>query len=114
MSKPITRHVIERARMLIADESQWCRGALARDERGRQVDPTDTTARRRCAFGALVAAAFELVGDTRQAHDLANVAARAIRCASSLINTNDTEDTPLCWRSSVRRWLLTRRSTPPA
>ena len=62
MSKPITRHVIERARMLIADESQWCRGALARDERGRQVDPTDTTARRRCAFGGLVAAAFEFVG----------------------------------------------------
>jgi hypothetical protein len=91
MSKPITRHVIERARMLIADESQWCRGALARDERGLQVDPTDTTARRRCAFGGLVAAAFELVGDTRQAHDLANVAARAIRCSSSLINTNDTE-----------------------
>jgi len=91
MSKPISRHVIERARMLIADESQWCRGALARDERGRQVDPTDTTARQRCAFGALVAAAFELIGDIKQAHDLANVAARAIRCASALIKTNDTE-----------------------
>jgi hypothetical protein len=91
MSKPIAPHVIEGARMLIADESQWCRAALARDELGRQVDPTDTTARRRCAFGALVAAAFELVGDTRQAYDLANVAARAIRCTSSLIHTNDTE-----------------------
>ena len=91
MSKPITRHVIERARMLIEDESQWCRGTLARDERGWQVDPTDTTARQRCAFGALVAAAFELIGDIKRAHDLANVAAREIRCTSSLINTNDTE-----------------------
>ena len=91
MSKPITRHVIERARMLIADESQWCRGALARDERGWQVDPTDTAARQRCAFGALIAAAFELVGDIKQAHDLANAVAREIRCTSSLINTNDTE-----------------------
>ena len=69
MSKPITPHVIGRARMLIADESQWCRVALARDELGRQVDPTDTTARRRCAFGALVAAAFELIGDIKQDQD---------------------------------------------
>ena len=61
------------------------------DERGRQVDPTDTTARQRCAFGALVAAAFELIGDIKQAYDLANVAARAIWCASALIKTNDTE-----------------------
>jgi hypothetical protein len=91
MSKPINRHVIERARILIADESQWCRAALARDELGRQVDPTDATARQRCAFGALVAAAFELIGDLKQAHDLAGVAAREIRCTSSLINTNDTE-----------------------
>ena len=91
MSKPITRHVIERARMLIADENHWCRAALARDDRGFQVDPTDATARQRCAFGALVAAAFELVGDTRHAHDLASVTARAIRCTSSLIHTNDTE-----------------------
>jgi hypothetical protein len=91
MSKPLTRPIIERARSLIADESQWCRAALARDERGWQVDPTDTTARRRCAFGALVAAAFDLVGDIKQAHDLAGAAAREIRCTSSLINTNDTD-----------------------
>ena len=40
---------------------------------------------------ALVAAAFELIGDIKQAHDLAGVAAREIRCTSSLINTNDAE-----------------------
>jgi hypothetical protein len=78
MSKPINRHVIERARILIADQSQWCRAALARDEHGQQVDPTDTTVRQRCAFGALVAAAFEFVGNIGQAHDLAGAAAREI------------------------------------
>jgi hypothetical protein len=90
MSKPLNRPIIERARALIADESQWCRGALARDGSGRQVDPTDVTARRRCAYGALVAAAFELVSNLSQAHDLADAAAREIRGSPSLINTNDT------------------------
>jgi hypothetical protein len=91
MSKPLTRPIIERARSLIADENHWCRAALARDDHGLQVDPTDSTARQRCAFGALVAAAFELVGDIGRAHDLANAVAREIRCTSCLINTNDTE-----------------------
>ena len=68
----------------------WCRAALARDEHGRQVDPTDPTARRRCAFGALTAAAFELVGDLKQAKRLADNLAKEIRGPSSLINTNDT------------------------
>jgi len=90
MSKPLNRPIMERARSLLADEKHWCRGALARDEGGRQVDPTDAIARRWCAFGALVAAAYELVTDLSQAHDLATSAAREICCCSSLINTNDT------------------------
>ena len=90
MSKPLNRPIIERARALIADESQWCRGALARDGSGRQVDPTDAMARRRCAYGALVAAAFELVSDLSQAHDLADAAAREMHGGSSMINVNDT------------------------
>ena len=90
MSKPLSQPIIERGRALIADENRWCRGALARDESGRQVDPTDAVARRWCAYGALVAAAFELVGDLSQAHDLAVAAAREIHGSSSLINTNDT------------------------
>ena len=86
MSKPLTRPIIERARVLIADEKHWCRAALARDERGFQVDPTDTTARQRCAFGALIAAAFELVGDIKQAHSLAEAVAREIRSPWDIIN----------------------------
>src|SRR5271169_4952575 len=76
MSKPLTRPIIERARALIADEDHWCRAALAKDVDGRQVDPTDKTARRWCAVGAIIAAAFELVGDVKQAHNLAEVVAR--------------------------------------
>ena len=91
MSKPLTRPIIERARALIADEDHWCRAALAKDEDGRQVDPTDATARRWCAVGAIIAAAFELVGDVKQAHNLAEVVARKIRGDSSLVNTNDTK-----------------------
>src|SRR5271169_4086438 len=90
MSKALNRIIIARARALIEDENHWCRGALARDDSGRQVDPTDAAARRRCAYGALVAAAFELVGDPSQAHDLADAAAREIRGSPSLINSNDT------------------------
>jgi hypothetical protein len=89
MSKPLTRPIIERARALIADGDHWCRAALAKDERGRQVDPTGAIARQWCAFGALIAASFELVGDLKQAHNLAEAVAR--ESCSSLINTNDTE-----------------------
>jgi len=91
MSKPLTRPIIERARALIADENHWCRAALARDVRGWQVDPTDAKAHRRCAFGALIAAAFDLVADVKQAHNLADAVAREVSGPSSLINTNDTE-----------------------
>jgi len=91
MSKPLTRPIIERARALIADENHWCRAALAEDGRGRQVDPTDATARRWCAYGALIAAAFEFVGDLKQAHNLADAVAKEIRGPSFLINTNDTK-----------------------
>jgi hypothetical protein len=91
MSKPLSRPIIERARALIADEAHWCRAALARDERGWPTDPTDATALKRCAYGALVAAAFELVGDLKHAHILADAVAKEVHGPSSLINTNDSE-----------------------
>ena len=90
MSKPLTRQILKRARALIADKNHWCRGSLARDVRGRQVDPWETTAVRRCAHGALIAAAFELVADVNQARDLADAVAREIHGSSWLITiTND-------------------------
>jgi hypothetical protein len=89
MSKPLNRQILERARALIADKDHWCRGSLAKDVRGRQVDPWDKTVVRRCAYGALIAAAFELVPDTKQARDLADAVAREIHGSSWLITTND-------------------------
>ena len=89
MSKPLSQPILERARALIADKNHWCRGSLARDVRGRQVDPWKTTAVRRCAYGVLIAAAFELVADVNQARDLADAVAREIHGSSWLITTND-------------------------
>jgi hypothetical protein len=89
MSKPLTRQVLERARELIADKNRWCRVSLAKDVGGRQVDPWDPAAMRRCAYGALIAAAFELVADSTQARDLADAAASEIHGSSWLITTND-------------------------
>jgi hypothetical protein len=89
MSKPLTRQILERARDLIADKNHWCRGSLAKDVGGRQVDPWDSTAMRRCAYGALIAAAFELVADSKQARDLADAVAKEIHGSSWLITTND-------------------------
>jgi hypothetical protein len=89
MSKPLKQHILERARALIADKNHWCRGSLARDGRGRQVDPWDKNAVPRCAYGALIAAAFELVADVNQARDLADAAVREIHGSSWLITTND-------------------------
>ena len=89
MSKPLTRQILERARELIADKSHWCRGSLAKDIGGRQVDPWDPAAMRRCAYGAVIAAAFELVADSKQARDLADAVAREIHGSSWLITIND-------------------------
>ncbi len=89
MSKPLTRPILERARALIADKNQWCRGSLVKDAHGRQVDPWDTTAVRRCAYGALIAAALELVADVNQARDLADAIAKEFHGTSWLITTND-------------------------
>jgi hypothetical protein len=39
MSKPLTFQIIARAKELIQDERNWCRGYMAIDERGLGVDP---------------------------------------------------------------------------
>ena len=53
----------KRARFLIEDEQNWCRSELARDDDGTSVCPTDSRAKRRCALGAFIAAAFEITTD---------------------------------------------------
>jgi len=91
MSKPLHVQIIPRARALIEDEDHWCRGGLARDKFGVSVLPTDSEARRRCAFGALIAAAHEATGDMRQAYEFAILAMGSTRGAAALVTVNDTE-----------------------
>lgn len=91
MSKPVKIQILERARALIEDERHWCRGDLARDAMGSSVGPTDSAAERRCALGALVAAACEYTNDPRLAHELAITAMRPLVGATSLTHINDAE-----------------------
>src|SRR3989337_2921335 len=91
MSKPLKVQVLERARAFIEDERHWCRGELARDAMGVSVGPTDGSAVKRCALGALVAAACEVTSDARLAHELAMTALRPLGGATSLTHINDAE-----------------------
>jgi hypothetical protein len=91
MAQVLDRIVVARARALIANEENWCRGALAKDASNRNVDIIDPEARKWCAYGALVAAAFEFVEGLDEAHEFAAKAARKMHCCSSLINLNDIQ-----------------------
>jgi hypothetical protein len=91
MAKTIQAQVLERARALIADERYWCPGDLARDARGFPVNPADSSARQRCALGALFAAAHQLTGDQHLAHHLATTVMRPLVGAASLMHINDSE-----------------------
>ena len=81
--------IVERARTLIADEHHWCRGELARDANGERVCPTSASAVRRCALGAVIAAAHELTHDRGAAHDFAFNALRPQYGTATLVRVND-------------------------
>jgi len=89
MSKPLKVQIVERARALIEDERHWCRGELARDVNSLSVCPTDRRAERRCALGALIAAAYQVTNDYSRAHDLAISAVRPLHGSATLVNVND-------------------------
>ncbi len=89
MAKPLQIQIAETARALIADERHWCRGNLARDLNGEEVCPTAASAVKRCALGALIAAAYELTHDFDAAHDLAFKALRPQWGTSTLVRVND-------------------------
>jgi hypothetical protein len=89
MSKPLKVQVVEKARSLIEDEQHWCRGELARDVDANSVCPTDNRAERRCALGALIAAAYQLTNNHREAHEIAIRAVRPLFGTATLVNVND-------------------------
>jgi hypothetical protein len=77
------------ARAFIADEHDWCRGELARDANGEGVCPTSASAVRRCALGAVIAAAHELTHDLDAARDFAFQALRPQYGTATLVRVND-------------------------
>jgi len=78
MAKPLKVQIIERAKELIQDESRWCRGYLAVDADGISADPTGSEAVRRCALGALLAAAYQLTNSREKSCELATNALRPL------------------------------------
>ena len=96
MAKPFKVQVIEKARALIEDERHWCRGELARDMNALSVCPTDRRAERRCALGALIAAAYQLTNDFSRAHDLAISAVRPLYGSVTLVKAAKLIVAPYC------------------
>jgi hypothetical protein len=90
MSRPLKLQIVERARALIADEQHWCCSHLAQDASGVSVSPTSARAVKRCALGAVIAAAYQLTHDFDAAHRLGHEALRPGYGAATLIHVNDT------------------------
>ena len=89
MAKPLKFQIIEKAKELIQDERHWCKGSLGIDASGESADPTTRKAVRRCAFGALIAAAYQLTDSRAQSYELAVNALRPLCGSNTVVLTND-------------------------
>ena len=89
MARPLQIQIVEMARALIEDRDHWCRNHIALDAHGVSVFPTNPVAVKRCALGALIAAAYELTHDHDAADKLAYDALRPHCSSSTLIHIND-------------------------
>ena len=91
MSKPVSVTIIQRAREIISEPENWCRGSFARGRGGVSVSVRDSSARRFCAMGALILAATEITGDNTRANELAYSIAKTISKTGSLVFINDRQ-----------------------
>jgi hypothetical protein len=89
MAKPLQIQIVERARALIADERHWCRGHLAQHESGIGISPTSDQAVKRCALGALIAAAYQFTHNLDAAYHLGHRVLRPAYRSVTLIHVND-------------------------
>jgi hypothetical protein len=89
LSRPLKVQIVERARALIAEERHWCRRHLALDKNGVVVSPTSAKAVKRCALGAVIAAAYQLTHDYDAAHQLGHEVLAPIYRAATLMQVND-------------------------
>jgi len=90
LSKPLKIQVVELARTLIAEEEHWCRHNLALDKNGIGVNPTSSLAVRRCALGAVLAAACQLTHDLDTAYKLGDQVLAPFCRPALLMDLNDT------------------------
>jgi hypothetical protein len=90
MARSLKIQIIERARSIIEDKDRWCRNHIGLDASGVSVFSTNPRAAKRCALGALIAAAYELTRDYDAADHLAYEALRPQCGVSTLIYINDT------------------------
>ena len=72
MITTVQKQVLINARALIADPAHWTRGTIARTANGRKVEWHDQSATKWCAMGAMYRAAYDLVGDQKQAVRIGN------------------------------------------
>jgi hypothetical protein len=100
LSKPLKIQIIELARNLIADEQHWCTRKLALDTNGRVVSPMSSGAVKRCALGAVLAAAYQLTHDFDTAHKLGHEALAPI--GRPITHVNDGGAMLLCLLCSTK------------
>jgi len=90
MSRPLKVQIVELARSLIADEQHWCCRHFGEDANGLAVFPTSARATKRCALGAVIAAAYQLTNDADAAYRVGLFQALGPHYGSAtLIQVND-------------------------
>jgi len=81
MTRPIDIQIADKARQLFSDENCFATYAVACARDCRSCKPLSSDAAHRCARGALVKAAFDIVGNRRQAF-LGELPTRALQHAT--------------------------------
>ena len=87
MAKPLKFQIIEKAKELIQDERRWCRGYCLMLMETQPIRLA--VAVRRCALGALMAAAYQLTNHRVRAYELALNALRPLCGSNTIVMTND-------------------------
>ena len=93
MTTTVQKQVLINARALIADPAHWTSCTLARTADDDVVDWYDRSATKWCAEGAIYRAAYDLVGDRKEATRIGNEVANSILprrwLSRTLPNIND-------------------------
>jgi hypothetical protein len=93
MTTTVQKQVLNNARALIADPEHWTKGMLACTSDGQQVEWHNSSASKWCAAGAIYRAAYDLIGDEREAvligHNVAHNLGLHRWIAGSLPGLND-------------------------